>query len=78
MYPRDGEKKVTNSRCQCRECGEYFNSVGAFDKHRIHRVDKKPVDPYCLNREGMALSGMVENAAGYWCVSAYTFNRGAA
>ena len=75
MYPHDGVKKVTNSRCQCRECGEYFNSVGAFDKHRIHRVDNKPVYPYCLSIEGMGLSGMVQNSAGYWCSSANLFIR---
>lgn len=58
--------KVGNKRCQCAECGEYFNSVPAFDKHRIHRIDKKPVTPYCLSVEGMTLSGMAKNAAGYW------------
>jgi|JI10StandDraft_1071094.scaffolds.fasta_scaffold12737_10 hypothetical protein len=70
--------KVTHTRCQCAECGEYFNSVGAFDKHRIHRVEKKPVYPYCLSPDGMLLSGMVKNASGYWCSSANTFSRGAA
>ena len=72
------ELKVTHSRCQCRGCGEYFNSVGAFDKHRIHRVEKKPVYPYCLSVEGMELAGMVKNNAGYWCSTANTFKRGAA
>lgn len=70
--------KVSHTRCQCAECGEYFNSVAAFDKHRIHKVDNKPVYPYFLSVEGMGLSGMIKNDSGYWCGSANTFNRGAA
>jgi hypothetical protein len=28
-------RKLTDSRCQCSGCGEYFNSDTAFEKHRV-------------------------------------------
>lgn len=48
--------KITGSRCKCGACGEYFNSVGAFDKHRRG----KPTERYCDT------SKLVKNNAGYW------------
>jgi len=50
------ELKVTNSRCKCSGCGEFFNSTGAFDKHRKGKADAR----YCDT------SGMVKNDGGYW------------
>lgn len=50
-----GELKVTGSRCQCRNCGAYFNSVSAFDKHRKGPAGARTCD----------LSDMYLNGAGY-------------
>jgi|GEM_PF-1557872 len=54
---------VSNSRCQCSGCGEFFNSLSPFDKHRIgrHGVDRR-----CLSEPEMLEAGMDKNTAGYW------------
>ncbi len=54
--------KLTGNRCQCAECGEYFNSVAAFDKHRVGNMDNR----WCLPVEEMEAQGMGKNKAGYW------------
>jgi len=52
--------KLTETRCQCAECGEYFNSLGSFDKHRKGRYNVKR---YCETPESL---GMEKNQAGFW------------
>lgn len=51
--------KLTGNRSQCGACREYFNSVGAFDKHRVGT----PADRSCASPSDI---GMSFNAAGYW------------
>ena len=48
--------KLTGRRCQCAACGEYFNSVGAFEKHRTgsHQKDSRR----CLKADEMEKAGM--------------------
>jgi len=53
--------KLGNRRCECSVCNECFNSVSAFDKHRVRGT--------CLSTEQMREKGMVENNAGYWVAS---------
>lgn len=57
------KKKLRGDRNQCPSCGEYFNSVYAFDKHRkgSHGVDR-----HCLNIEQMSAIGMDKNLDGFW------------
>lgn len=55
--------RLTGNRNQCGGCREYFNSNGAFDKHRTgdyhgHRR--------CLNPDEMIEKGMSKNALGFW------------
>ena len=50
--------KVGNRRCQCSGCGEYFNSVFAFEKHR--KGNHSNNSRYCDT------SKMFKNANGYW------------
>lgn len=57
------ELKVTHSRCKCPGCGEFFNSTGAFDKHRTGAHGK---DRRCMSDEEMRMKGMDINADGYW------------
>ena len=56
--------KVGNRRCQCRECGKYFNSVAAFDKHRIGSFLKN--ERRCMTTEEMQAKRMDISADGYW------------
>lgn len=53
-------RKLTDSRCQCSGCGEYFNSDAAFDKHRIGRFGV-PADQggrRCMSPDEMGKAGM--------------------
>lgn len=56
--------KLTGRRCQCGDCGEYFNSVAAFDRHRVGvGRARKCMPPASL--------GMVKNRVGYWITAPY-------
>ena len=52
-----------NKRNQCGRCSEYFNSIGAFEKHRTgqHGVDRR-----CRTTEEMTAIGMSLNKDGFW------------
>lgn len=56
-------RRLTGSRCLCRGCGEYFNSVYAFDRHRIWA---SPTVQRCLSESEMERKGMTKNAASFW------------
>ena len=55
--------KPTARRCICAACNESFNSVPAFEKHRVgsHKGTRR-----CLTAGEMYEKGMRENADGYW------------
>lgn len=54
-----------NSRCQCGACDRFFNSLGAFDKHRTG--DFSPASARrCLDEAEMLERGMAKNADGFW------------
>jgi len=54
--------RLTGSRCLCRGCGEYFNSVKSFDRHRIDYPDGRR----CLSSDEMHQRGMTLNRQGFW------------
>jgi hypothetical protein len=56
-------RKLTDSRCQCSGCGEYFNSDTAFEKHRIGQFG---VNRRCMTPAEMLAAGMSRNAADWW------------
>lgn len=61
--------KLGNRRCQCSECREYFNSTGAFDKHRTGAYAKPGQwqgNRRCRSIEEMTGLGMLKNPAGFW------------
>jgi hypothetical protein len=60
--------RLTGSRNQCQGCKQYFNSVTAFDKHRVgeHGVDRR-----CRTPEEMTALGMFVNHAGFWITEKY-------
>ena len=59
-------KVLKGDRNQCQGCKEYFNSTGAFDKHR---TGKHGVDRRCMTTEEMIGKGCSLNAGGYWIAS---------
>lgn len=56
-------KLLKGNRNQCQGCKEFFNSNGAFDKHR---TGKHGVDRRCRTIEEMTDIGMSLNKDGYW------------
>jgi hypothetical protein len=56
-------KILKGRRNQCQGCKEYFNSVGAFDKHRTGEYGKSR---RCKTKEEMEASGMVLREDGFW------------
>jgi hypothetical protein len=60
-------KKLNGNRNQCAACGKYFNSNGAFDKHRTgqHGVDRR-----CMTTDEMLEQGMVLGEDEFWRGSA--------
>jgi hypothetical protein len=54
--------RLTGSRCLCRGCGEYFNSVKSFDRQRIDYPDGRR----CLSSDDMHQRGMTLNRQGFW------------
>jgi len=59
-------KPLRGDRNQCQGCKEYFNSTGAFEKHRTGQYG---VDRRCRTPEEMIGRGFSLNAAGYWIAS---------
>lgn len=49
---------IGSPRCQCRTCGEFFNSPSVFDEHRVRGT--------CLTVAEMTIRGWLVNAAGLW------------
>jgi len=60
--------KLGNSRCQYIGCDEYFNSVAAFDKHRIEGICETR---RCMTKKELLKAGLSVNAAGFWVTSTF-------
>ncbi len=56
-------KLLNGQRNQCQSCKEYFNSVGAFDKHR---TGKPGVYRRCRTPEELLALGCSLNKDGFW------------
>jgi len=54
--------RLTGSRCVCRTCGQYFNSVSMFDAHRIGLHPSRR----CLSPFELAQRGYTLNPKGFW------------
>ena len=72
--------RVTASRCCCRGCGEFFNSVSAFDWHRVTPLSANGTPRLrsirrCLTVEEMRYKGMHKNDSGYWIKEPRNKNR---
>lgn len=64
---------LTGQRCECTGCGELFNRVSTFDKHRVGNL-AKPGDwagtRRCLTVDEMAGKGWRLNDKGFWITEA--------
>ena len=60
---------ITGSRCQCTACGEHFNRVSTFDRHRIGNYaapGEWSGNRGCMTVEEMTAKGWRTNATGWW------------
>jgi hypothetical protein len=57
-------RKLTGERCRCSACGEYFNSVSVFDKHRIGTYENSVVGRRCLSVSEMLARSWIQNDVG--------------
>ena len=55
-------KLLKGDRNQCASCKEFFNSIGAFEKHRTGKMDSRR----CLTPDEMTKKGMSINHRGFW------------
>lgn len=55
--------RLVGQRCQCTACGEGFNRVSTFDRHRVGEFD---VDRRCLTTAEMEAKGWRYNAQRFW------------
>lgn len=60
--------KLTDTRCQCKGCGQYFNSAYTFDGHRVgpYAPINRPSTRRCLSVAEMQAKGWLRNDAGFW------------
>jgi hypothetical protein len=58
--------RLTGSRCRCASCCEHFNSVRAFDRHRVGRFGSGGEDRHCLTVAAMFARGWSVNSQGFW------------
>jgi hypothetical protein len=56
-------QQLTGKRCECGACHQRFNSVSAFD---IHRIGLYGVDRHCRESGEMVAIGMRQNEQGFW------------
>ena len=64
-------RRVTASRCCRRGCGEFFNSISAFDRHRgtpycVNGTPRSRSFRRCLTAEEIFLKGLTQNTSGFW------------
>ncbi len=59
-------QRLTGSRCRCSACGEYFNSVSTFDRHRHGGWQGRGADRRCLTPAELRARGWTLNAHGFW------------
>lgn len=64
-------KVLRGDRNQCPSCSQYFNSTGAFEKHRTGNFHHRR----CLTVQEMTDKGMILRDDGFWIGSKNSFRR---
>ena len=63
--PFDPLLPCSTARCRCLECGLYFNSAGAFGRHRVGPFQSLS-SRRCLSVVELLLAGWVQGPKGHW------------
>ncbi len=59
-------RRLTGASCRCAACGEYFNSVSVFDRHRVGNWEARGANRRCFATDEMLSRGWRLNARGFW------------
>lgn len=59
---RRSDKLLTGARCECARCGQLFNSIKGFDRHRAGPMWARR----CLTSAELTARGWERNRGGYW------------
>lgn len=60
-------QKLTGNKCECTACGQFFNRVSTFDRHRVGQFG---VDRRCLTMDEMTAKGWRLNDKRFWLTEA--------
>lgn len=66
LQPQSEAPALTGNRCRCQSCGEFFNSVSVFDRHRAGTWMNRGAERRRLSTAQMAARGWLKNTAGFW------------
>jgi hypothetical protein len=58
--------RLTGARCRCSACGDFFNSVSTFDRHRVGGWSDYGKHRRCLTEDQMVMRGWQRNSKGFW------------
>lgn len=58
--------KLTGNRCRCMACLEYFNSISAFDRHRVGNWEGSGMNRRCRGVSEMIEREWQKNKTGFW------------
>jgi hypothetical protein len=58
--------RLTGSRCRCAVCGQVFNSVSTFDRHRRGNFGNAGRNRSCLTERELVARGWRRNFTGFW------------
>jgi hypothetical protein len=61
--------ELTGRKCRCPACGDHFNSLSAFDLHRVGEY--RAGGRRCLSEAEMIAKRYSRNAAGFWVERAW-------
>jgi hypothetical protein len=63
--------KLSGNRCRCHHCGEYFNSLRGFDRHRTGTFKERGVHRRCLSVAELVARGWSKNEDGFWITETF-------
>jgi hypothetical protein len=67
--------KLKKNRCKCSHCGEYFNSLRGFDKHRMGSFKDRGIYRRCLTIVELVARGWSKNKEGFWITETHAQRR---
>jgi hypothetical protein len=75
MSEKTRRPPLRTDRNQCPTCSALFNSVAAFDKHRVAERKGTPYPRRCLDTSEMTARGMSVSRSGFWVTEAHPLRR---